>query len=167
MIWARMETSSADIYACGDAAEGYDFVYGSNRLSPIWPNAYIGGRVAGYNMAGVTTEYPGGTAMNSMKYFGASIVTAGMSAVPAEDCEVITVKEDGVYRKIVLKDGLLVGMVFSGDIEKSGIVYNLMKDRTNVEAFKQVLVADDFGLVSLPEELWRSKLAVTGSPAEE
>ena len=61
---------------------------------------------------------------------------------------------------VVLKDGLIVGMVFTGDIEMSGIVYNLMKNRVNVEAFEQVLIADDFGLASLPEEIWRPRLAI-------
>ena len=32
----------------------------------------------GFNMAGTPTEYPGGTAMNSLKYFGLDIVAAGM-----------------------------------------------------------------------------------------
>ena len=54
-------------------------------------------------------------------------------------------------------------MVFAGDIERSGIIYNLMKDRVNAEAFKQVLVADDFGLASLPEEIWRARLAIPAS----
>ena len=159
----HMTTSSPDIYACGDVAEGYDFIYGENRLTPIWPNAYIGGRIAGFNMAGIPAEYLGGTAMNSIKYFGVAIVSAGIVAPLDDSYEVISQKHDHVYRKVVLKDGLLVGLVFSGDIEKSGIIYNLMKDRVNVEAFKQVLVADDFGLASLPEEIWRPRLAIPPS----
>ncbi|MFC2045353.1 NAD(P)/FAD-dependent oxidoreductase [Chloroflexota bacterium] len=38
----HMGTSSPDIYACGDVAEAYDFIYNENRLTPIWPNAYVG-----------------------------------------------------------------------------------------------------------------------------
>jgi NAD(P)H-nitrite reductase large subunit len=154
----RMAGSSADVYACGDAAEAYDFVYGENRLTPIWPNAYLGGRVAGFNMAGVPTEYQGGTAMNSLKYFGLAIVSAGMVEPPDKSCEVLVKKGDHSYKKVILKDGLVIGMVFAGDIEKSGIVFSLMKDRVNVAGFKQVLVADDFGLISLPEEIWRERL---------
>ncbi|MFC2048347.1 NAD(P)/FAD-dependent oxidoreductase [Chloroflexota bacterium] len=159
----QMSTSTPNVYACGDAAEAYDFVYSENRLTPIWPNAYLGGRVAGFNMAGVPTEYQGGTAMNSMKYFGVSIVSAGMVTPPDDSYEVISNKCAHTYNKVVLKDGLVVGMVFSGDIEKSGIVYNLMKDRVNVEVFKRAIVADDFGLASLPEEIWRPKLAIPPS----
>jgi NAD(P)H-nitrite reductase large subunit len=154
----HMATSSADVYACGDVAEAYDFVYGENRLTPIWPNAYLGGRIAGFNMAGVTKEYQGGTSMNSLKYFGLAIVSAGMVDPPDKSYQVLTKKRDHAYKKVILKDRLVVGMVFAGDIEKSGIVFSLMKERINVEGFKQALVADDFGLISLPEEMWRPRL---------
>ena len=159
----HMATASPDVYTCGDVAEAYDFIYDENRLTPIWPNAYIGGRVAGFNMAGIPTEYQGGTAMNSMKYFGVNIVSAGIVAPLDDSYEVISQKNDNVYRKVVLKDGLILGLIFSGDIEKSGIIYNIMKDKINVEDFKQVLVADDFGLSSLPEEIWRPRLAIPNS----
>ena len=56
-----------------------------------------------------------------------------------------------------------VGMVFVGDIEKSSIIYSLMKDKVNVEDFKHVLVAENFGLASLPEELWRPRLELPSS----
>ncbi|MFH0769599.1 MAG: FAD-dependent oxidoreductase [Chloroflexota bacterium] len=56
----HMATSINDVYACGDAAEAYDFVYGENRLAPVWPNAYMGGRIAGLNMSGIPAEYRGG-----------------------------------------------------------------------------------------------------------
>ncbi len=163
VVDSYMATSSADVYACGDVAEAYDFVYGENRLTPIWPNAYLGGRIAGFNMAGVPTEYPGGTAMNSLKYFGLAIVSAGIVNLPDNSYKVVSKKYDHTCRKIILKDGLVTGMLFTGNIEKSGIVFNLMKDRINVEGFKQALVADDFGLASLPEEIWRPRLEVPPS----
>lgn len=158
-----MTTSSSDVYACGDAAEAYDFIYGENRLTPIWPNAYLGGRVAGFNMAGVPTEYPGGTAMNSLRYFGLDVVSAGIVTPPNDSYQVLSKKYSNIYRKVVLKDGLVVGMVFVGNIEKSGIVFGLMKDKINVDSFKQELLAYDFGLASLPEEIWRPKLEMPPS----
>jgi NAD(P)H-nitrite reductase large subunit len=151
----HMATSRPDVYACGDVAEAYDFVYGEVRLTPIWPNAYLGGRVAGFNMAGDTAEYPGGTAMNAMSYFGVDVVSAGIVTPPDDSFKEISQKQDGCYRKVVVKDGCCVGMVFCGDIEKSGIVFALMRDRVDVSGFSERLVADDFGLVCLPEERWR------------
>jgi NAD(P)H-nitrite reductase large subunit len=154
-----MMTSMPDIYACGDAAEAYDFVLGENRPTPVWPNAYEGGRVAGLNMAGQKAEYTGGTSMNALKYFGLNIVSAGLVNPPDGGYETIVNRHNGIYRKVILKKGQLAGFIFAGDIEKSGIIYNLMKDGVNVDSFKQKLVADDFGLASLPEAAWRSKLA--------
>jgi len=68
-----MCTSVPDVYACGDVAETYDFIIGQNRLLPNWPVARLGGRIAGYNMAGKRTKYPGGTMMSALKYFGVPI----------------------------------------------------------------------------------------------
>jgi hypothetical protein len=36
-----------------------------------------------------------------------------------------------------------------------------MKDGVNVSRFKEALVADDFGLASLPERIWRGRLDST------
>jgi NAD(P)H-nitrite reductase large subunit len=159
----HMAASIPDVYACGDVAEAYDFVYGKNRLTPIWPNAYTGGRIAGFNMAGTKAEYQGGTSMNSLTYFGVDIVSVGMVTPPDDGYEVISHRNGDIYRKVMLKDGLIVGMVFAGDIEKSGIIYSLMKDRVDVSGFKEALVADDFGLAALPEGIWRARLAVLPS----
>lgn len=155
----QMETSAAGVYACGDVAEAFDFVHGENRLTPVWPNAYLGGRVAGFNMAGVTTEYPGGTALNSMKYFGVAIASAGLAVPPDDSYRVVSEAENGCLRKVILKEGRIAGMVFAGDIDRSGIVYHLMRDGVDVTDFAESLVADDFGLISLPEEMWRERLA--------
>ena len=160
LVDRHMMTSHPDVYACGDVAEAYDFVYSSNRLSPIWPNAYIGGRNAGFNMAGRETEYAGGTAMNSLKYFGLAIASAGMSVPPDDSYDVVAKQIDHTNKKVVLKDGLIMGMVFCGDVDKSGLVFGLMRDRINVDEFKEGLVEDDFSLASLPEIIWRERLGV-------
>ncbi len=159
VVDCHMATSHPDIYSCGDAAEAYDFVYEENRLTPIWPNAYVGGRVAGYNMAGIDKEYPGGTAMNSLNYFGIDIASAGITTLPnSNNYEVISKQDGSIYQKVVLKDDFIVGMIFVGNIEKSGIVFGLMRDKVNVGSFKQSLLADDFGLAFLPRKLWQERL---------
>jgi NAD(P)H-nitrite reductase large subunit len=160
LVDRHMAASEPDIYACGDCVEAYDFVHGINRLTPIWPNAYIGGRVAGLNMAGKKEEYPGGTSMNAMKYFGVHIVSAGLAVPPDESYEVFTNSDNGNYKRVIIKDNKIAGLVFANDIEKSGIVYNLMKDGVNVSDFKETIVTDDFGLASIPEALWRERLSV-------
>jgi NAD(P)H-nitrite reductase large subunit len=42
-----MRTNVSDVYASGDVAEAYDFVFDENRLLPLWPLAQLEGKVAG------------------------------------------------------------------------------------------------------------------------
>jgi NAD(P)H-nitrite reductase large subunit len=139
-------------------AEAHDFAFGQPRLTPVWPNAYLGGRVAGFNMAGSAVDYLGGTATNSMKYFGVDISSAGITVPPDDSYQVLRRRQNGSYRRVVVKDGCVVGLVFAGDIEKSGIVFRLMKECVDVSEFMETLVADDFGLTCLPEDMWRPQL---------
>jgi NAD(P)H-nitrite reductase large subunit len=158
----RMATNHPSVYACGDVAEAYDFVHGENRPIPIWPNAYIGGRIAGLNMAGVDAEYPGGTAINSLNYFGIDITSAGMPAAPNNSgYETISKQEGNIYQKVVLKDDVIVGMIFVGNIEKSGIIFGLMRNRVNVQSFKGSVLADNFGLAFVPRALCQEGLALS------
>jgi NAD(P)H-nitrite reductase large subunit len=163
VINRQMATSHPDIYACGDAAESYDFINGDYRLSPIWPNAYIGGRIAGLNMAGIHTEYQGGASMNSLNYFGLRIASAGIVNPPDNSYELLSESKNGNYRKVIIKDGVMVGMVLTGNTDNAGIYINLMRNKINVEGLKQTLVADDFNLTSLPEELWLPQLSLPSS----
>ena len=155
----HMATDHEGIYACGDAAEGYDFITGTYRLTPVWPNAYIGGRTAGHNMAGKEETYPGGTAMNSLNYFGIDIISAGLASAPDNrHYEELVYSRDGIYKKLILKDGLIKGMIFVGDIEKAGIIFGLMRDSINVKSYKNMLLGDDFGLIDLPANLRRARM---------
>jgi NAD(P)H-nitrite reductase large subunit len=158
MVDKRMATSHPDVYSCGDAAEAYDFLYQMNRVIPIWPNAYIEGMIAGSNMAGEKAEYSGGTAMNSLNYFGLEIATAGMVMPPDDECEILSIKNETSYKKIILREDRIAGMVFVGDIEKSGMIFGLMRDQVDVGEFKQRLLNSDFGLASLPRDKWRERI---------
>ncbi len=153
-----MQTNVPDVYASGDVAETYDFILNQNRLLPLWPLAVLEGKVAGYNMAGKKTDYTGGTNMSSLKYFGIPIVSIGLANPKPDPSLEIIVKEDvpkGVYKKLVLKDGVIVGMTFLGDIERAGILFYLMKNKVNVKKFKDTLLSEDFGLAALPISLRR------------
>jgi NAD(P)H-nitrite reductase large subunit len=154
-----METNHPGIYACGDAAEAYDFVLGINRPIPIWPNAYIGGRVAGLNMAGVSAVYSGGTAMSSLNYFGLDIIAAGLTTASADGSyECLCKRGNGRYFKLLLKDNVIVGMICVSEIEKAGILFNLMKEKVDVTEFKDNLLDDDLGLVDLPRGFWQERI---------
>jgi NAD(P)H-nitrite reductase large subunit len=151
-----MRTTVSDVYASGDVAEAYDFLYGENRLLPLWPLAQLEGKVAGYNMAGKKAEYPGGTAMSALKYFGIPIISIGIANPKEEDVYESLVKHDperNLYKKIVLKDNMIVGITLVNDIEQAGVLFHLMKNGANVKKFKQELLSEDFCLATVPRPL--------------
>ena len=71
-------------------------------------------------------------------------------------------RKNRLYKKLVLKGGLVVGMVIVGAIERAGIVLGLMRDKIDVSSFQDTLLAPDFGWASLPAALRREKLASNG-----
>lgn len=162
MVDNSMQTTVPDVYASGDVAETYDFLLNQNRLLPLWPLAVIEGRIAGYNMAGKKLVYEGGTNMSSLKYFGLPIVSVGLTNPKDDPTLEILVKKDeenNIYRKLILKNNVIVGLTMVNCIERAGIFYNLMKNRIVVKKFKQELLRDDFNLAILPVSL-QKKMSV-------
>jgi len=151
-----MRTNVSDVYASGDVAEAYDFVFDENRLLPLWPLAQLEGKIAGYNMAGKKADYPGGTAMSALKYFGIPIISIGIANPKEDDAYEILTKHDperNLYKKIVLKDNVIVGITLANDIEQAGVLFHLMKNGANVKKFKQELLSEDFCLATVPRSL--------------
>ena len=159
-----MRTNIPDVYACGDVAEAHDFLINENRLLPLWPLAYNGGRVAGYNMAGgKNVEYEGGTVMSSLKYFELPIIAVGnINPQDTSSYEILVElkPEKTIYKKILIKDNKISGFIFLGEIEKAGILFRLLKNHVDVSEIKDILLSEDFGIVSLPEHLRQEMFVV-------
>lgn len=156
-----METDVPGIFAAGDVAEANDMLLGERRVTPIWPNAYLQGRHAGLAMAGASRSYAGSIPMNSIEFYGIPTVSMGISNPPAAGFEVLSRLEpkNDFYRKIVIREGKLVGAVLVGRIERSGILSGLIKNGVNIESIKQELLRDDFGFSDLPLETRQELLA--------
>lgn len=149
-----MATNIEGVYACGDAAHAHDFVTGAKRLLPLWPNAYIGGRIAGLNMAGVPSVHRWATNMNSVDFFGFPVVSAGFMEKPnRKNYRQIVREENGSYSKLVLHNDVIKGMIMAGDVGRAGLYLGLMRNKVRTTSFSEYLLADDFGAVHMPEEV--------------
>ncbi len=104
----HMETSIKGIYAAGDVAQ----FQGTNYC--IWPEAMEQGRIAGINMAGGTAAFTPIPPSNRLKVAGIDLASAG-EIDPENKLESDVEKGDGVYKKIVKKDGALAGCIMLGD----------------------------------------------------
>jgi len=102
------------------------------------------------------------TVMSALKYFDVPIVAIGLTNPKnSYECQIITrhTQSEVLYKKVVLKKGKIIGLILVGDIERAGIFFYLMKKGVIVDGFKEKLLYEDFGLVTLSEQLRRSMLA--------
>ena len=107
VVNSRMETSFENIYAAGDIAQ-----FEKTNFC-IWPEAQEQGRVAGANMAGGSEEFKTIVPSNRLKVAGIDLASAG-DIDPENILESEIEKNDGIYRKIVKKNGEIVGCIMLG-----------------------------------------------------
>lgn len=152
LVDEHLETSADGIYAAGDVAETGDIVWNDSRVNALWPNAVIQGKIAGANMAGAEKIYPGSCGMNAVDFFGLPVLSAGIVNPPDEGYEVLS-RGQGTnnYRKVVLRDDVIVGMIMAGEIEKAGVLTSLIKEKANVKRYRDVLLDEAFGHIYLPK----------------
>jgi len=154
-----MRTSGNNIYAAGDCTEALDILSGKKTIIPIWPVAYRQGAVAGSNIAGIVMEYGGGFVRNSVDVFGLPLITLGLSNEKSGEEIVFSDEKLKVYKKIIVKDGKIIGAVFVGDISRAGIFTGMIKDGIDVSNFKNEIFSENFGYIYVPKE-FRSKEVV-------
>lgn len=80
----RMETNVPGVYACGDCAEAYHRILKRNVWIPLGDTANKQGRVAGANIVGEDTVFPGIIGTSATKVFELEIARTGLGELEAE-----------------------------------------------------------------------------------
>jgi len=136
----KMQTTVKDVYAAGDIVETRDPLSGKTRIAAIWPNAIEQGRVAGRNMAGVETHYPGPLSVNVINIFDVPVVALGLMASDVEGAESLVVNRGGNTRKLIIKDDKAIGVQSIGYVRNLGFLLGLInKGETLGELRNRVL----------------------------
>ncbi len=129
----RMETSAADIYACGDCAEFEGINYA------IWPEASEQGRIAGANAAGdelVYQEVSSGLSFHGMK---TALFAAGDNGKnPNLIYKTVELKDMGKkhYQKLYFLNNRLCGVILIGDMSRMAELTEALEKRAS---YKEVL----------------------------
>jgi nitrite reductase (NADH) large subunit len=140
----KQETNIPGIYAAGDAVQGRDIVSGEMRVNALWPVAVEQGRVAALNMAGVPAIYPGSLSRNILRVFGVSVFAAGAGSAE-KGFEIRTAQGEEFYRKIVLDQGILKGLIFLGEGRNEGLYSGLIGRKADVSDFAESLLKGSYG----------------------
>lgn len=113
----RLQTNIAGIYAGGDCAEGPELITGEQEVHAIQPTAIDHGRVAGANMAGHPTHYPGSLLMNILDVCGLQCVSFGLWRDEGREVKTVVNPERPIYRKLVWDGDRMVGATFVGPMD--------------------------------------------------
>lgn len=121
-------TTLPDVWAAGDCTQGYDAVSGERRMLPLWPSATMQGETAGVNMAGGRADNRQDIALNASGVFGLHMITAG-----SYEGESYIERRPGSYKRLVTREGRLVGVIMVGDVARAGIYTSLIRKRTPLD----------------------------------
>jgi nitrite reductase (NADH) large subunit len=146
VVDGHLQTSAEDIFSAGDAAEFDGRVYG------IIPPAIEQARVAAANMvAPGSATYTGTLPTTTLKVAGAELTSLGECVVEGDEYTQLRHADPaaGHYRKVVLRDGRIVGAILLNDKERTRPITQLVERRADVSAFTDRLLDDDFDLKSL------------------
>jgi NAD(P)H-nitrite reductase large subunit len=110
----HLRSSTPNVYAAGDVAEGRDLVTGAADVHAIEPTAMEHGRVVGANMAGRDVAYRGSLLMNILDVCHLDVASFGRWDDPAAEVVVGRRADRQGYRKLLFHDDRLTGAMIVG-----------------------------------------------------
>ena len=128
-------TSDPDIYGAGDVS----------GTSPIWPVAVKEGMIAAANMAGGKEKMTDFFASKStISFLGIHTMSLGVVTPPDDTYRVDIYDKNGVYKKVVSKDGVIVGALLQGDLAYGGVLQQMIARKIDVRKVKKPLFEIDY-----------------------
>lgn len=135
------QTSVPDIYGAGDVT----------GRSPIWPAAVKQGMVAAVNMAMDDAQEDRRATMDdffasksTMNFLDIPTMSLGIPERPDHSYEVVLEDRDGIYRKVIHKNGKIYGAILQGDLSYGGVLTQLIASKIDVSKVKKPLFEIDY-----------------------
>lgn len=113
----QMRTDDRDIYAVGECAQHRGQTYG--LVAPLWEQAKVlADHITEVN---VHAAYHGSKVATKLKVMGVEVASMGVVEPRDDEDEVVQFSEPkrGTYKKLIIRDGRLVGGILLGDIGKA------------------------------------------------
>lgn len=135
-----LRTSRPEIFAAGDGIQHQGKIYG------IIPASFDQARAAAYNILGEMKKYEGTIPSNTLKVVGLSVTSVGLVNPEAGGYEEVRRhdKEAGVYKKIVLQEGALVGAIWMGTKKGVNEIARAVSAKKKVNEWMGALLEDAF-----------------------
>jgi nitrite reductase (NADH) large subunit len=131
-----MQTSDPDIFAVGECAEINGNVYG--LVAPLYQMAEV---AAGHLASGGGKNFVETSTATKLKVTGIDLYSVGDFA-EADDREEIVLRDAnaGIYKRLVLKDDKIIGVVLYGDTGDGAWYYDMLKKGSDVSELRETLI---------------------------
>ncbi len=131
----QMITSDEDVLAIGECVEHDGAIFG--LVAPLYDQA----KVAAKTIVGEDAAFVNKETATKLKVTGCDLFSAGDFA-EADDREDIVFRDPsrGVYKRLVLKDGRIIGAVMYGDTADGSWFHGLIKDKTDISEMRDTLI---------------------------
>jgi nitrite reductase (NADH) large subunit len=132
----HMETNIPNIYSVGECAEHRGVAYG--LVAPLWEQGTeLAKRLAGTPSAG----YKGSVVSTKLKVSGVNVFSAGQFLdTPGTRAFKVQDDFDGVYKKIVVQNGKLIGAVLFGDTSDGAKLFSMIRSGEDVSGKEKEII---------------------------
>ena len=135
-----LQSNNPKIFGAGDVIQHRGRVYG------IIPSSFNQARVVASNILGKKEKYEGTVPSNTLKVAGLDLTSVGLVNPEEGTSEEFRKekKEEGIYKKIVIQKGVVVGAIWMGTKKGVNEIIRVISQKINIEKHKISLLEDDF-----------------------
>ncbi len=158
LVNEHFQTSDPDVYAAGDVVELAD-APPLARVGKGWLQAYREGRLAAHNMLGDKVGYSGKVRRYSVRVFDLDVAVLGdaTGTGPGYEERWELFEEVGIYKRLTLKDGVLVGALLVGNIAEASRLERYIREQRTLRQLSgkflrqlfdsSYLVSESYGVI--------------------
>jgi nitrite reductase (NADH) large subunit len=136
IVDATMRSSDPAIFAVGECAEAHGQTFG--LVAPLYEMANV---IAAQLAGDASQQFSPSAVATKLKVTGINLFSAGDFA-EGRDREEIVLRDAarGIYKRLVLKDGKLIGTVLYGDTADGAWFFDLLKKGTDIGDLRETLI---------------------------
>jgi len=140
-----MQTNVEDVYAAGDLTQFYDVLLGEQAQNGSWGSAKEQGQIAAKNMvADAEEEVFEWVSSYSITHFDFPFLSFGHPTLGDDYVE--QKYSDTEWRRVVFKDGKIIGGVLIGDLAPQTKLKKLAREQRDLTGQKEVLLDEQLDL---------------------
>ncbi len=136
VVGPDMRTSDPDIFALGECAEAHGLCFG--LVAPLYEMANV---VAAQLSGDLESSFHPAATATKLKVTGINLFSAGDFA-DGEDREEIVLRDAarGVYRRLIIRDNRLIGIVLYGDVSHGAWLFDLLRRGSDISELRETVM---------------------------